>query len=405
MRVQIKWGAPPDSKENAMSLHDIFYRFPKEFPLPFVLDGATGTALMAAGMPAGVCPEKWIPEHPEVLCEIQRRYYAAGSDAVLAPTFGGNRLVLERHGLFDCAERNAALASISRGLGTGLVAGDLSPTGKFMHPFGDAEFDEIAKVYAEQAASLEPYVDFFVCETNISLAETRAAVTGIKSVSNKPVFATLTVDKSGRTMSGDSLLCALLSLAELGISAFGTNCSVGPGDMLNVLEPLVPFAAGLGVALIAKPNAGMPQESAEGKKFDLDADSFGEYAPKFLEAGVYVLGGCCGTDDKYIKRIREAVDAFEPLEEIPKKDSLLLVCNTKEVAEIDPARLPEPVAADEELFDYEGEYALVRVMGMGDVEFLRDNAAMLPCPIVLCGDRDLCERVIREYCGKTIYWE
>lgn len=388
-----------------MDLHDTFYRFPKEFPLPFVLDGATGTALMARGMPSGACPEKWIPEHPETIQAIQRGYYDAGSDAVLAPTFGGNRLSLERHGLCDCDERNKTLATLTSRLGCGFVGGDMSPTGRFLRPFGDATFDEIVAVYAEQAKALEPHVDFFISETNISLAEARAAVTGIKSVTSKPVFVTLTVDKNGRTMSGDDMLCALLTLAELGVCAFGANCSVGPGDMLKTLEPLVPYAAGLGVALIAKPNAGMPHDTPEGRVFDLDAEGFGEYAPKFLEAGIFVLGGCCGTDDRYIKRIREAVDGFVPPAGLPASDSSRMICNSKQTAEIDPDNMPEPVACDEDLFDCEDEYAFVRVESDADVEFLLENAAMLPCPIVLCGDRNCCEKVIREYCGKFIYRE
>ena len=235
---------------------------------------------MAAGMPNGACPEKWILSILRNL-RLSSADYAAGSDAVLAPTFEETDS-LERNGLYDCVERNVELAKLSRGLGGGFVGGDPSPTGQFLRPYGDAAFDEIVAIYAEQAAAIEPYVDFFTSETNISLAEARAAVVGIKSVSDKPVFVTLTVDKNGRTMSGDAMLCALLTLAELGISAFGANCSVGPGDLLETLRPLAPYAAGLGVALIAKLNAGMPRHAA-GQSFDLDAESFGEYVPHSLK--------------------------------------------------------------------------------------------------------------------------
>ena len=340
-----------------MKLHNIFYRFPKEFPLPFVLDGATGTALMAAGMPNGACPEKWILEHPEKLEAIQRGYYAAGSDAVLAPTFGGNRPSLERNGLYDCVERNVELAKLSRGLGGGFVGGDLSPTGQFLRPYGDAAFDEIVAIYAEQAAAIEPYVDFSYPRQISALL--RACRCGRhKSVSDKPVFVTLTVDKNGRTMSGDDMLRALLTLAELGISAFGANCPVGPGDLLETLRPLAPYAAGLGVALIAKPNAGMPHDTPQGRVFDLDAESFGEYVPQFLEAGIYVIGGCCGTDAGYIKQIREAVDSFALSAELPQKDSSKLICNAKQIAEIDPDRL-RAAWADGKIFDCEDEFAVV----------------------------------------------
>lgn len=390
-----------------MNLHDIFYRFPKEFPLPFILDGATGTALMSAGMPNGACPEQWIPEHPEVIKSIQRGYYNAGSDAVLAPTFGGNSSALSRHGLLDFAERNAALAALTREIcashGSGFAGGDMSPTGLFLRPYGDASFDDVAAVYTEQAKALEPYVDFFISETNISLAEVRAAVAGIKSVSDKPVFVTLTVDQNGRTMSGDDLFCALLTLAESGVMAFGANCSVGPGDMLRALAPLAPYAAGLGIPLVAKPNAGMPHDTPEGRFFDLDADGFGAYAPEFLSAGIYILGGCCGSDDRYIAKIKAAVKQFEPPTKFKSSDSSNIVCNAKQYAEIDLKNMPEPLAADDDLFDCEEKFALVRVDSASDAEFLLENSALLPCPLALTGDRTHCDAVRREYCGKIIY--
>lgn len=372
-----------------------------------VLDGATGTALMRRGMPGGACPEEWVPEHPEIIKSIQRGYYDAGSDAALAPTFGGNRPSLMRHGLSDCARRNAALATLTREIceKPGLVGGDMSPTGLFLRPYGDATFDSLAAVYAEQAEALAPYVDFFMPETNISLAEARAAVAGIKRVSDKPIFATLTVDKNGRTISGDDLFCALLTLADSGVCAFGANCSVGPGEMLAALAPLAPYAAGLGVPLIAKPNAGMPHDTPEGRVFDLDADGFGAFILGFLNAGIYVLGGCCGSDDCYIKRIRAAADGFAPPERVVVADSSNIICNSKRHAALDLHNMPEPVAADESLFDCEDEFAFVRVETTADVEFLLENAALLPCPLALTGDRERCGAVRREYCGKIIYRE
>ncbi len=386
-----------------MKPHDIFHRFPKQFPLPMALDGATGTALMRGGMPNGACPEDWVLKNPGVIQCIQREYYSAGSDAVLAPTFGGNRPSLARHGLHDCETRNAALAVLTREVcGCGFIGGDMSPTGLFLRPYGDASLSDLAAVYAEQAKALEPYVDFFMSETNISLAEARAAVMGIRSVSDKPVFVTLTVDKNGRTMSGDDMKCALLTLADIGVSAFGANCSVGPGDMLRTLVPLAPYAAGLGIPLIAKPNAGMPHDTPEGRVFDLDADGFGIFVPKFLRAGIYILGGCCGSDAEYIKRIRAAIDGFTPPESLEMFDSSHIICNAKRSAVVDMQNLPEPVAADEDLFEFDDDFALVRVENAADAEFLCENAALLPFPLALTGDSAACSTVKREYCGKLL---
>ena len=257
------------------TLHEIFHRFPKEFPLPMLLDGSTGTSLMRCGMPNGACPESWVLEHPDAIQKIQRGYVDAGSDALYTPTFGANSPTLKRNHLDGADRINRELAELTVGRAR-LTGGDMSPTGLFIEPFGDATFDEVAGIYAEQASALDASgVDFFIVETNISLQEVRAAVTGIKQVSSKPVFVTMTVDDNGRTLSGDRLDCCLVALAELGISAFGTNCSQGPDKMLELLRGLTQLSVSLGIPLIAKPNAGMPHESPDGSRhFDLDAESF-----------------------------------------------------------------------------------------------------------------------------------
>ena len=248
-----------------MSYRSIFTRWPQDFPVPCILDGGTGTSLQARGMPKGSCTETWIDAHPEMIRDVQTEFINAGSDTVNSPNFGGSRFSLTRHGVpaGEIGALNARLAGYSRSLADEaerriLVSGDIGPCGRFLEPYGDAPFDDVFDVFAEQAKAMNPYVDFWCCETQISLAETRAAVLGIRSVSDKPVFASMTIDDSGRTMSGDSPLCCLLALADIGITAFGFNCSTGPEIICSALKPLVPYAAGLGVALLAKPNAGRP---------------------------------------------------------------------------------------------------------------------------------------------------
>jgi len=197
-------------------LHELYPNFPAEFPLPFILDGATGTALMKRGMPSGACTEEWVLENPDALREVQRGYRENGSDAVYAPTFGANAPTLSRHKIKEnVAELNKRLAALSVEPGR-LTGGDLSPTGLFIEPYGDTPFDDVVDIYAEQAKGLcEAGVDFFIAETMINLNELRAAVMGVRSVSDKPIFATLTVDERGRTMSGDSLEAAFVVLAGL----------------------------------------------------------------------------------------------------------------------------------------------------------------------------------------------
>lgn len=423
-------------------LHAIYEKYPKDFPLPMLLDGATGTALMRCGMPEGVCPECWAAEHRDALCHVQAGYVNAGADAIYSPTFGGNAPSLERNeSSWEAGALNEALISATRdnvalsGRGV-LVGGDMSPTGLFMEPLGDASFDEIVEIYASQAKSLDGGADFFVIETMISAAEARAAVTGVKSVSDKPIFVTLTVNEDGRTMSGDSMLAALLTFADMGVAAFGCNCSVGPAEMLELLAPLVPYSRALGVPLIAKPNAGMPHEGENGEEcFDMTAEAFGEYAAKLLECGVCILGGCCGTDDGYIAALRRATDeaikadrvgtALCEASELDVAGNIIAVervkdciCSSRTVAVIDAVAVIDDtsgdgiVDVDEFFFDSicdisaaGGSYAVVRLGGVGDVEILRDSLPMISLPLVFVGDAEAFAAVKRIYNGVCRYAE
>lgn len=171
---------------------------------PIILDGATGTNLMEAGMPIGVCPEQWVMEHPEVLLKMQREYVEAGSHIVYAPTFTGNRIKLEEYGLQDrLVEINTTLVKLSKQAvdGKALVAGDMTMTGQQLFPMGELMFEELVDVYKEQAGVLaEAGVDLFVVETMMSLQECRAAVLAIREVCDLPILVTLTYNEDGRTL-------------------------------------------------------------------------------------------------------------------------------------------------------------------------------------------------------------
>jgi 5-methyltetrahydrofolate--homocysteine methyltransferase len=172
---------------------------------PILLDGATGTNLMEAGMPIGVCPESWIMEHPQVLLDLQRSYVEAGSHIVYAPTFTGNRIKLEEYGLADRLEEiNRTLVQLSReAVGDrALVAGDMTMTGQQLFPMGDLLFEELVEVYREQAKVLaDAGVDLFVVETMMSLQECRAAVFAIREVCDLPIMVTLTYNEDGQRWS------------------------------------------------------------------------------------------------------------------------------------------------------------------------------------------------------------
>jgi 5-methyltetrahydrofolate--homocysteine methyltransferase len=308
MNDTVKFNSYPNNMNDTVK----FNSYPKNFPLPLLLDGSTGVLLMRYGMKAGESPEKFVLDNPDILIKLQNTYVSSGSDAVFAATFGCNRPTLQRDGFVnaDAAEIASRLAAISKKTNAKLIGGDMGPTGLFIEPFGDSTFDEIIDIYAEQAQGLESAgVDFFITETNISLYETKAAVLGVKKVSDKPIFATLSLDKNGRTLSGDTLLASFLTLAEAGVNAFGANCSTGPDVIYELLKQIVPYSFKLGIPLIAKPNAGLPVQHEDGtQSYDADWTVFEKYAEKFLKSGIYILGGCCGTDDRYIAAIRTVID-------------------------------------------------------------------------------------------------
>ena len=193
-----------------------------------LLDGATGSNLQKRGMPAGVCPELWITEHPQVLQQLQDEYIKAGSNIVYAPTFSGNRIKMEEYGLGDRLEEiNTALVRICRenAAGRALVAGDITMTGAQLEPLGDLKLEELIDVYKEQLAVLAAAgVDLIVVETMMSLQETRAAVIAAKEVcSDLPVMATLSFTEKGTTLYGASAESAVVVLQAMGVDAVGLN--------------------------------------------------------------------------------------------------------------------------------------------------------------------------------------
>ncbi len=293
-----------------------------------VLDGATGTELQDAGLPQGACPEAWVLDNPDKLISVQKRYFAAGSDAVYTCTFGANRLKLKEFGLADKAmEINRKLALISREAAgkNKLIAGDIGPTGSFVEPFGDLPFEEAVEIFKEQATGLlKGGVDLFVIETMMDIQEARAALIAIKELCDLPVIVSMTFTGEGQTLTGTTPETALVTLQSLGASAVGCNCSVGPQAMLSIIMGMKPFAT---VPILAKPNAGLPKLIKGKTVFDMGADEFASFGPAFVKAGVNLIGGCCGTKPEYINRLAAAVKGLNP--EKPSISSLSALSSSR----------------------------------------------------------------------------
>lgn len=269
------------------------------------LDGATGSNLMKAGMPVGVCPEQWILEHEDVLLKLQRAYADAGTNIVYAPTFTANRIKLAEYGLGDSIRQiNESLVRLSKkAVGNNvLVAGDITMTGKQLKPLGPLDFEELVDVYKEQIRYLEEAgADLLVIETMMSLQETRAAAIAAMEVSDLPVMATLTFETDGRTLFGSDARSAAIALTSLHVDAIGANCSTGPEQMCEVIRTMAEVT---NLPLIAKPNAGLPSLDDEGRTvYDMDSDTFASEMVQIVESGAAILGGCCGTSPEYIEKL------------------------------------------------------------------------------------------------------
>ncbi len=292
-----------------------------------ILDGATGTELMKQGLPEGACPERWVLEHPDAIAAVQRRYRDAGSRLLYSPTFGGNRFKLREFGLGDQVRSiNHTLAERSKQvLGDTRVFGDLAPTGRFVDPFGDLGFEEAVACFREQAEGLaEGGVDGFVIETMMDIQEARAALLAVRELGDFPVMISMTFDASGHTLGGTDPVSALVTLQALGADAFGCNCSTGPADMVDVIRRLKPHAT---VPLLAKPNAGQPKLRDGKTVFDMGPDTFAEFGPALMAAGVNLIGGCCGTTPEHIAALARATAELTP--EAPRRRSLSALSSSR----------------------------------------------------------------------------
>lgn len=274
-----------------------------------LLDGATGTNLQKAGMPAGVCPELWILEHPRVLLDLQRAYVEAGTQILYAPTFSGNAIKLAEYGVRDRLEEiNRRLVTLSRQAAGEkcLVAGDMTMTGRSLAPLGDMDFEDLVDCYKEQVKAIAAAgVDLFVIETMMSIQECRAAVLAVKETCDLPVFVTITLEQNGKTLYGTDPVTALITMEALGVDAFGINCSCGPDKLIPIVKEMAGYA---GIPLIVKPNAGLPRLEDGRTVFDMPAEEFAEHMAVLAEAGASVLGGCCGTDPEYIAAVGKRID-------------------------------------------------------------------------------------------------
>lgn len=365
------------------------------FKLPLLLDGATGTNLIKSGLPNDICPEEWIIKNPKPLIDLQKEFILSGSDIIYAPTFSANSEKLDGYGKKPyTVQYNIELSRISKSVSQGqaLVAGCLSPTGRFVTPFGDMDFFDMFFVYLQQAEALATEVDLLVIETMSSLAEARAALLASKR-QKLPTFVTITINENGRTITGASALSCLICLQELGAAAFGINCSFGPETLKPIIEEILPYAK---IPIIAKPNAGQPDEDAN---YSLSPEKMAEEMRPLVEAGVQIIGGCCGSTPEHIKHMRKMLDSVKiGSKKPPKAEVDLVLSNEKDVFFLVPhqTEISEYIRcssdmADEllELSESPVDIIAVDLISYDDAIIFAENAYMSQLPIMFRSDSKL----------------
>lgn len=266
------------------------------------LDGGMGTMIQSAGLDTDHVPELLNISAPDAIINIHREYVKAGADIIYANTFGANRFKLDGTG-YSVAEivgagiRNAKTAAGNKAL----VALDIGPVGQLLEPSGTLTFEEAYDCFSEIISAADD-ADIIVIETMTDLYEVKAAVLAAKENSDKPVLLTMTFEENQRTFTGVPPECMTAVAEGLGVDAVGVNCSLGPDELLPVIEKICSLTK---LPVIAKPNAGLPDPITN--LFNVGPKQFAESAAKLADIGVKIFGGCCGTSPAHISAVIEAL--------------------------------------------------------------------------------------------------
>ncbi len=289
-----------------------------------ILDGGMGTLLQGKGLQPGELPERWNITHPETVTEIHRAYFDAGSNVVSTNTFGANLLKFsheELDGIIRAAVENAKIAkSTTKNGGEKYIALDIGPSGKLLKPYGDFDFEDAVSLFAETIKLGVKYgVDLIFIETMNDSYETKAALLAAKESCDLPVFVSNAYGSDARLMTGASPAAMVAMLEGMGADAIGANCSLGPKQLVSVVEELLKYSS---VPVLLKPNAGLP-EIRDGKTvYDITPEEFAKEVCSLVQKGVRICGGCCGTTPDYIRAVASSLPSAAT--ETEKKDHSLV---------------------------------------------------------------------------------
>ena len=284
---------------------------------PLLGDGAMGTQLMLAGLEQGNCGEAWNLTQPDRVLAIQRRYADAGSDCIITNTFGGSRIMLNRHGEAGrVSDVNAAAVAITReafGGRDGYVLGDIGPFGGLMEPYGDFTEQQVREAFAEQAKALvDAGADAIIIETQTGLEELLLAITAAREAGAPCVIGSMAYDvtldgSTFRTMMGVDPERAAEFMQEHGADIVALNCGTGM-DMPRAREAIARYKEATGLPVMAQPNAGQPKLVNMKVTYDETPQQMVKGVVPLLEAGCNIIGVCCGSTPDHIRAFRAAMD-------------------------------------------------------------------------------------------------
>lgn len=298
-----------------------------------LLDGATGTMLQKSGLKLGEIPETLNITRPETVMNIHRQYIESGTQILTTNTFGANSYKMKNSGytvqqLIGAAVKNARSAAGDKAL----VALEIGPIGQLLEPAGSLSFDEAYEYFKEEILAGED-TDIIFFETFTDLLELKAGVLAAKENSDKPVVASMTFEKNGRTFAGVSVASAAITLEGLGVSALGVNCSLGPDELAPIVKEFTEWTS---LPIFVKPNAGLPDPNSN--TYNVTAEDFAESMDKITDYGtVKLVGGCCGTTPDYIKALKKVIDNKTYKKADVKKDTA--VCSATTAVEINQPRI------------------------------------------------------------------
>jgi 5-methyltetrahydrofolate--homocysteine methyltransferase len=286
---------------------------------PLLGDGAMGTQLMFAGLEQGNCGEAWNLTHPDRVLAIQRRYAEAGSDCILTNTFGGSRIMLNRHGQKgNTVEINQAAVRITReafGGREGYIIGDMGPFGGLLEPYGDFTQQQVSEAFREQAQALvDAGADAIIIETQTSLEELTLGIRAARKAGAPCVIGSMAYDvtldgSTFRTMMGVDPEQAAALMVELGADVIALNCGTGM-DMTRAREAVERYRTVTDFPVMAQPNAGLPKLVQMKVVYDETPEDMVHGVAPLLAAGANIVGGCCGSTPDHIRAFRRAIDDY-----------------------------------------------------------------------------------------------